>query len=80
MLPIRVILGLSWGYMGIMEEKMETTIMGCMGGCHNYGPFLDPYPNTAPNIQGAQKVTIIFTTTHIEHVISVVLYNQYGWL
>ena len=21
-----------------------------MGGCQNYGPFLDPYYNTAPNI------------------------------
>ena len=21
-----------------------------MGGCQNYGPFLDPYNNTAPNI------------------------------
>ena len=28
---------------------METTIMGYMGGCQNYGPFLDPYYNTAPN-------------------------------
>ena len=25
------------------------------GGCQNYGPFLDPYYNTAPNIQGTQK-------------------------
>ena len=23
---------------------------GYMGGCQNYGPFLDPYSNTAPNI------------------------------
>ena len=29
---------------------METTIMGYMGGGQNYGPFLDPYYNTAPNI------------------------------
>ena len=36
-----------------------------MGGCQNYGPFLDPYYNTAPNIQGTQKGTIILTTTHI---------------
>ena len=32
MVPIRVILGLYWGYIGviwgIMEKKMETTIMG----------------------------------------------------
>ena len=34
-----------------------------MGGCQNYGPFLDPYfNNTAPNIWGAQKRTIILTT------------------
>ena len=30
------------------------TIVVCiyiyMGGCQNYGPFLDPYYNTAPNI------------------------------
>ena len=31
-----------------MEKKMETTIMGSMGGCQMYGPFLDPYYNTAP--------------------------------
>ena len=29
-----------------------------MGGCQNYGPFLDPYYNTAPNIEGTQKGTI----------------------
>ena len=32
-----------------------------MGGCQNYGPFLDPYYNAAPNIWG-QKRTIILTT------------------
>ena len=36
-----------------------------MGGCQNYGPFLDPYYNTAPNIWGTQKGTIILTITHI---------------
>ena len=36
-----------------------------MGDCQNYGPFLDPYYNTAPNIQGTQKGTISLTTTHI---------------
>ena len=34
MVPIRVLLGLYWGYIGviwgIMEKKMETTIMGSM--------------------------------------------------
>ena len=29
-----------------------------MGGCQNYGPFLDPYYNMA----GTQKGTIILTT------------------
>ena len=47
-------------YWGIMEKKMETTIMGYigiigyMGGCQNYGPFLGyptyqvPYYNRDP--------------------------------
>ena len=40
-------MGVIWGLIwGIMEKKMETTIMGCQ----NHGPFLDPYSNTAPNI------------------------------
>ena len=30
-------MGVIWG---LMEKKMETTIMGYMGGCQNYGPFL----------------------------------------
>ena len=34
-----------------------------MGGCQHYGPFLDPYYNTAPNISGTQKGAIILTTT-----------------
>ena len=32
-----------------------------MGGCQDYGPFLDPDYNTAPHIQGTQKGTIILT-------------------
>ena len=36
-----------------------------MGGCQSYGPFLDPYYNTAANIQGTQKGTKILTTTHM---------------
>ena len=35
-----------------------------MGGCQNYG-FLGPYHNAAPNIEGAQKGTLVLTTTHI---------------
>ena len=33
-------LGLYWGYIGILEKKMETTIMGYMGGCQIMVPFL----------------------------------------
>ena len=36
-----------------------------MGGYQTYGPFLDPYYNTAPNIWGTRKGTIILTTTHM---------------
>ena len=36
-----------------------------VGGCQNYGPFLDPYYSTAPNIQGTEKGIIILTTTHV---------------
>ena len=46
MVPFWVILGVYWGYIGviwgIMEKKMETTTMGSMGDCQNYGPFLGP--------------------------------------
>ena len=61
MVLIRVILGLYWGYMviwEIMENNMETTIMGYMGGCQNYGPFLG-------TTIGIQKGTVILTTTHM---------------
>ena len=31
-MPIKVVYQvIYWGYIGIMEKKMETTIMGCMG-------------------------------------------------
>ena len=36
-----------------------------MGGCQYYGPLLGPYYNTAPNIQGTQKGTLILTTIHM---------------
>ena len=58
---IRVLKGLEWDN----GKKMETTIMGYMGGCQNYGPFLDPYYNKAPNISGTQEGTIILATTHM---------------
>ena len=35
-----------------------------LGGCLNSRPFLDPY-NTAPNMKGTQKGTIILTTAHL---------------
>ena len=41
-----------------------------MGGCQNYGPFSDPYYNTAPNVDGTQKGTIILTTTHVSDQIT----------
>ena len=44
-----------------------------MGGCQNYGPFLDPYYNTAPNIYGTQKGTIILTTTHVRATVIILL-------
>ena len=36
-------LGLYWVIWGIMEKKMETTIMGYMGGCQNSDPLFG-YP------------------------------------
>ena len=44
---------------------MQTTGLFEKGGCQNYDPFLDPYYNTAPNIQSTQKGTIFLTTTHM---------------
>ena len=40
-----------------------------MGGCQNYGPFLGPYCNTAPNIWGTQKGAIILTTSHMRSIV-----------
>ena len=40
-----------------------------MGGCQNYGPSLDPYYYTSPNIWGTQKGTILLTTTHMMTVL-----------
>ena len=51
MVPIRVLLGLYWGYMGDngKENGNYYSILGSyLGGCQNYGPLLDPYYNTAP--------------------------------
>ena len=40
-----------------------------MGGCQNYGPFLGTINIRCRTIIGAQKGTIILTTTRIEGVI-----------
>ena len=50
-----------------LRQLQKQFCSGCsyIGGCQNYGPFLGPYYNTAPNIQGTQKGIIILTTTHI---------------
>ena len=45
---------LFWGGKeGPMGEERYLHIY--VGGCQNYGPFLDPYYTTAHNIQGTQK-------------------------
>ena len=45
-----------------MEKKQERSCAR-----QDQGPFLGPYYNTAPIIQGTQKGTIILTITHILH-------------
>ena len=51
-----------------------------MGGCQNYGPFLDPYYDTAPNLLNTQNGTIILTTTqtqkNVEHELSCAVKNR----
>ena len=44
---------------------MESTIMGSMGGCQNYGPFLGTLNIRCRIVIGTQKGTIILTTTHM---------------
>ena len=34
----------------IVHYKSKNVRNDNVGGCQNYGPFLDPYYNTAPNI------------------------------
>ena len=36
-------------------NQSEDLIAAHVGGCQNYGPFLDPYYNTAPNIGVPKK-------------------------
>ena len=35
---------------GVLGFKAVDPIIGLMGGCQNYGPFLGPYYNTDPSI------------------------------
>ena len=62
------------------EEGLDLThiVPVYMGGCQNHGPFLDPYYNTAPNIWGTQKGTIILTTTHMGGEVSCIDYQGLG--
>ena len=57
-----------WGFIGFLRAHRVLHL----GGCQNYGPFLGPYYNTAPIIQGTPKGTIILTTTHLRK------YNVYA--
>ena len=65
-LGFRVILGLYIRvYIGIMENKMEATIMGYMSYSLNYGPFLGTLNTRCRIIIGTQKGTIILPTTQV---------------
>ena len=50
---------------------METTIMGYigiigyLGGCQNYGPFVGTLNIRCRTLIGIQKGTMILTTTHM---------------
>ena len=44
---------------GWFMVQVPHLVRSYVGGCQNYGPFLGPYYNTAPNIWGTQKGTII---------------------
>ena len=44
---------------------MEDTIMGYMGGCQNYGPFLGTLNIRCRTIIGIQKGTIILPIPHV---------------
>ena len=50
---------------------METTMMGSMGGCQNYGPFLSTLNIRCRIITGIQKATITLTTTHVHLSLSI---------
>ena len=69
-----------WGVTSLClarKEGMDPCTSPYMGGCQNYGPFLDPSNNTAPNIYGTQKGIIILASTQIttrNRVVPVCLY------
>ena len=42
--PVRIFLRFK-----VLQERSKAS-RKLVGGCQNYGPFLDPYYNTAPNI------------------------------
>ena len=48
--------------MGIMEKKMETTVLGYL---YPLSPFLGTLNSRCRIIIGIQKGTIILTTTHV---------------
>ena len=66
--------------MGIMEKKMETTIMSYMGGCQKYGPFLGPVNIRCRIIIGIQKGTIILTTTQMIGSINIAKWGAHTWV
>ena len=44
---------------------METTIIGYLGGCQNYGPFWGTLNIRCRTIIGTQKGTINLTASHL---------------
>ena len=44
---------------------METTIIGYLGGCQHYGPFLGTLHIRCRTIIGTQKGAVTLTITHI---------------
>ena len=47
------------------EDKGKEAKQKHVGGCQNYGPFLGTLNNRCRIIIGAQKGTLILTTTHV---------------
>ena len=51
------------GYQNTIISKAQGP-RGHASGCRNYGPFLDPYYNTVPNILGYPKRDHNFDNNH----------------